>query len=420
MYRCTSCTVVGQTPLHHGGLWSDHLWVELQKYINGLGRQKIAQIDKNFQAFPRWRDQKHPANVMNVSFMDNSTHEDISKMIVYAAHDIVIEKDSPFGYLLLRCVHLYLEVDMYSALEVHTADTISAGRHTFNTFSALLEQYIRKVAPDSDDDSADSKNWNFPKLHLGMHIFDDIEAKGATRNYNTKPNEKMHGSLKDSYLLRTNFRDVAEQILRINHWQVVADRIRRRIVEFDEYQRQSNDYDSSEETEVADIADCLVSLGGILKVKLGSKQPTQTFDSIEKAHQGDRAFGNFRTKLNDFLNALFHGSNIPPPNRKPVQLRGINEVTEYRFLRVNYESMVDWRLHTDYLRCSPQFFGAPRFDCVFIQMTDEKVILGRLLFLFECPIGSHTFPGPLALVHTFDAATGVRLRKDKDLGLFRV
>ncbi|OAX43175.1 hypothetical protein K503DRAFT_709034 [Rhizopogon vinicolor AM-OR11-026] len=56
--------------------------------------------------------------------------------------------------------------------------------------------------------------------------------------------------------------------------------------------------------------------------------------------------------------------------------------------------MMDWRLHTDCLRCSPQFFGAPRFDCVSIQMIDEKVILGHLLFLFECP--------------------------DKDLGLFRV
>ena len=68
------------------------------------------------------------------------------------------------------------------------------------------------MAPDSDDNSVDNKNWNFPKLHLGTHIFDDIEAKGATRNYNTKPNEKMHGSLKDSYLLHTNFRDVAEQV----------------------------------------------------------------------------------------------------------------------------------------------------------------------------------------------------------------
>ena len=47
---------------------------------------------------------------------------------------------------------------------------------------------------------------------MSVHIFDNIEAKGATRNYNTKPNEKMHGSLKDSYSMRTNFRDVAPQV----------------------------------------------------------------------------------------------------------------------------------------------------------------------------------------------------------------
>lgn len=47
---------------------------------------------------------------------------------------------------------------------------------------------------------------------MSMHIFDNIEAKGATHNYNMKLNEKMHGSLKDSYLMRTNFRDVAPQV----------------------------------------------------------------------------------------------------------------------------------------------------------------------------------------------------------------
>ena len=44
------------------------------------------------------------------------------------------------------------------------------------------------------------------------HLFDDIMAKGVTRNYNTKPNEQMHGLLKDLYLLRTNFKDIAAQV----------------------------------------------------------------------------------------------------------------------------------------------------------------------------------------------------------------
>lgn len=36
--------------------------------------------------------------------------------------------------------------------------------------------------------------------------------KGVTRNFNTQPNEQMHGPLKDSYDLRTNFKQVAAQV----------------------------------------------------------------------------------------------------------------------------------------------------------------------------------------------------------------
>ncbi|KAG1741895.1 uncharacterized protein EDB91DRAFT_1237102 [Suillus paluster] len=330
---------------HSGGEWSDHLWVELQKYINGLGQDKTSQVDKNYQAFPRWRDQKHPNQVMNISFTDNSVHEDISKMMIYATHDILTERDCPLGYLLLRCVRLYLELDMYASLEVHTAETISSGHHTHRMFSAIL--HLTRT----------EKNWNYPKLHMDLHIFDDVEAKGATRNYNTKPNEKMHGSLKDSYLLRTNFRDVAEQILQINQWQVVADRIRRRLYEYDEHQRQLHEEDLLEEEDfIANVVERPISTGGSFHVKLGSKQPSETFDAIEKAHQDDQAFGNFRIKLNDFLNVLLPSSNIPLPDSK-----------------------------------------------------QDKVIIGRLLFLFECLIQDHKFP--LALIHPFD---------DRDLNLFRV
>jgi hypothetical protein len=95
----------------------------------------------------------------------------------------------------------------------------------------------------------------------------------------------------------------------------------------------------------------------------------------------------------------------------------LKQVTEYRFLCVNYESLVDWKQNTDYLRCSPQFFNTPRYDCVFIQ-TQNGIILGCLVFLFQCTIGNGLFP--LALIHPFDAPTGPRLRQDKQLNLFRV
>jgi hypothetical protein len=56
------------------------------------------------------------------------------------------------------------------------------------------------------------KKWDFPKMHTLMHAFDDIEAKGASQNYNTKPNEKLHRPLKKAYLTQTNFKNIAPQV----------------------------------------------------------------------------------------------------------------------------------------------------------------------------------------------------------------
>ncbi|KAG2047846.1 hypothetical protein BDR06DRAFT_976428 [Suillus hirtellus] len=183
-----------QNMLHFNrGLYHDHLWAELQKIITGLGRASVAKMDNNYKAFLWWRNLKHLAQVMSISFSNSSVYEDISKMVIYATHTIIIEDECPLSYHLLCCIHLFIEVDI-------------------------------------------NKNWNFPKLHMSVHIFDNIEVKGATHNYNTKPNEKMHGLLKDSYLMCTNFRDVAPQILHMNHWQVVAENICCNISDFNEYQ----------------------------------------------------------------------------------------------------------------------------------------------------------------------------------------
>jgi hypothetical protein len=84
---------------------------------------------------------------------------------------------------------------------------------------------------------------------------------------------------------------------------------------------------------------------------------------------------------------------------------------------VNYKSLVDWRQYTDYLQCNPQFFSAPHFDCVFIQ-TQQSIIIGHLVFVFECTVWNDLFP--IALIHPFDAPTGLQLRKDQQLNIFRV
>ncbi|KAG1850125.1 hypothetical protein F4604DRAFT_1934564 [Suillus subluteus] len=45
--------------VHHGGLWRHHLWKELQFWILELGREAVAEIDVNYDAFPRWSNLTH-------------------------------------------------------------------------------------------------------------------------------------------------------------------------------------------------------------------------------------------------------------------------------------------------------------------------------------------------------------------------
>ncbi|KAG1849777.1 hypothetical protein F4604DRAFT_1971059 [Suillus subluteus] len=322
---------------NHGSLWSHHYWVELQKRIVRLGRAKVSEVDKIYEAFPRWRDLRHPNQVMGVSFADSDMHEDISKMIIYATHNILMEDKSPLGYLLLRCVQLYLEVDIYAAFEVHTTVMISEGRSAVQALTALMKQYITKT---EDDDESD-KDWNFPKLHMITHLFDDIKAKGASRNYNTKPNEQMHGPLKDWYKTELTLKML---------WN----------------SQDNNDNDNNNDDEDAQLPmnDFLPLNDGSLHVKLGSKQAPQTFSLIEDTHRNDNAFTNFHIRLNSFLNVFLPACNIPLPDGQKIHLKSdvaadsdANEITEHRFLRVNFESFVDWRQHTDYLRCNSSPFS---------------------------------------------------------------
>jgi len=56
------------------------------------------------------------------------------------------------------------------------------------------------------------ENWDFPKAHLWKHVVRDIQRKGVSQNYSTRPNEGMHKPLKDAYHDHTNNKDVANQV----------------------------------------------------------------------------------------------------------------------------------------------------------------------------------------------------------------
>ncbi|KAG2078672.1 hypothetical protein BDR04DRAFT_1124392 [Suillus decipiens] len=365
------------------GLWGDHLWKEVKYWISDLGREASVKLDENFDALPRWPNMTHFSSVIAVDFTDGTVLGHLSRMIIFAAQDILTSSHCKLGHLLLRCVHYYVELDIYTSLEVHTEDTIAAGKLALQKFSEIMGEYITQSQPET------FKNWNFPKKHLISHVFDDILAKGMTRNYNTKPNEKMHGALRKIYLQRTNFKNVASQY---NQRDACDPKI------------------NAELDETVTITDAHSSLG--------SKQGNHSFSDIMRIYGTDRAFTDFRMKLNSFLNVFLPQNHIPLSDERCIHLCAEDTIMEFRFLQVNYESIVDWCVHRDLLRCNPKFYGSPRYDCVMVK-TADKPFFARLVYMFTCSIGGTDFP--LALIHPYDVnIASTRRRRDDNIGLWRV
>lgn len=84
---------------NHEGLGGKHLWSELQKLINEIGRDAASKIDERFvncvtsslmsaihygffrfADAPRWRNLNHFKEVMGISFADGTKYEDILKV----------------------------------------------------------------------------------------------------------------------------------------------------------------------------------------------------------------------------------------------------------------------------------------------------------------------------------------------------
>ncbi len=88
-------------------------------------------------------------------------------------------------------------------------------------------------------------------------------------------------------------------------------------------------------------------------------------------------------------------------------------------MRVNYESMETWRLATDRLRCSPKFFGYPRYDCIIFKADESGTLrFGRLKEIFVVQVAEKQYP--IAFIEAFGLVAGPRPSVDKTLGLCRL
>ncbi|KAJ6623311.1 hypothetical protein B0H10DRAFT_2162561 [Mycena sp. CBHHK59/15] len=340
--------------------------IEEGHHLNSEARESLlkdrglwnVEVSHMFNSLLHWHGLNHFDSVMNVTFNDGSKHEDISKMMLFAAHNILTDKP---GHLLLECIRSYLELDMYVTLQLQTTETIAAGT-----------------------EFAD-KNWDFPKMHSHTHIFDDIDRKGATRNFGTKIDESMHGPARAAYLRQTNFKGVAAQILRADHFQLVG-----------KY-----------------ILDQLNDLDDLLLVE-DAENPEETAEVIKKIAN---IFVGAKQKFSDFLSEFLPAYGYSLPGGKPIKFQPQNEIIPHQFLKVFFQSLDNWADGSDYLRCNPNFHNHSRYDVAIVNTTTGSIFV-QLICIFTCKVEDKVHP--FAYVQPLDAGTGQLLTKDKALHFHRV
>ncbi|KAK0486445.1 hypothetical protein IW261DRAFT_1416225 [Armillaria novae-zelandiae] len=123
----------------NNGLFVDHLLEEIKKRMIKLGSSYAQLVDELLQAFPSWKDLYHfKQGFMNVMFTDGRKYEALSKLI-FIAHAIFMAANDPIGYILLRALRVYMELDVYTSLTLHTSDTLRDGRVRIPIFAGVIE-----------------------------------------------------------------------------------------------------------------------------------------------------------------------------------------------------------------------------------------------------------------------------------------
>ncbi|KAK0207409.1 hypothetical protein IW262DRAFT_1469507 [Armillaria fumosa] len=420
---------------------------EIKDRILKLGPSYSQEVDELLEAFPSWKDLYHfKQGFMNVTFTNGRKYEALSKQLIFIVHAIFMAANDHVGYILLRALRVYMELDVYASLTLHTSDSLRDGRARIPILASLIEEY-EKAVHDKDEATRQAainadktpkekkvKSWNFPKAHSHQHLFDNIEAKGVTLNYNTKPNESMHGSFKESYQRHTNFKNVDEQILRVDNWYNAMAYIRQQVNHHDDIEKESQDNQVADGETGAEDKDELVlasrsansdadyTAAASLHGSRGKGGGKLSMAEVEAKAVDNSDFREFRKHLSTHMKKHFesHPEELPSDNGIPAEFAGFecqDQISSYGMVKVNYSSVIDWCFTTDILRCSPNFHNHPRYDFVLLK-TNQGPMFAQLVLIFEFVVHGMTYP--LMLVRPFSEAVGPITQKDRDLGFYQV
>ncbi|KAI6006641.1 hypothetical protein F5J12DRAFT_782887 [Pisolithus orientalis] len=286
----------------HDGLFGHHSLKELKILLSKLLHKYAVQLEEQPAAFPSWQGLVHFNGILHLLWM----------------------------------LHSYLELDSLIGLDMHTDRTLELIEREQLVFGSELKEYVSHVA-NGELAGHLKMDWNFPKVHLWKHVMWDIQNKGAAHNYSTQPNEKMHGSLKDAYQDCSNGKDVAIQVLHVDHHHLAMKLIRNQVDAEANHTQQDHDDD---DIDGGGDEDVLMSFSE--HVKLSSLQSPKSIQLIIHDHASQQEFQGFHQKFTWFINQclpiyLNHNWN----SWKNISFAKTLQLQEHAYLKVNYESRMD-------------------------------------------------------------------------------
>ncbi|KAG8782677.1 hypothetical protein FRC12_020566 [Ceratobasidium sp. 428] len=154
------------------GRWGKHLWVLLKDQLAEEPTEIQSRFEERIDAVPPWPNLEHFQRAQSVDFGDGSKYQDLLRVVLHGCIEL------PESFVpLVQLVRIQAELRALSSFEVHTEDTLALGKDLVKRFHKSSQECTSRYG----------KSFDFPKMHLLVHLFDDILNKGVAANFSTKP-----------------------------------------------------------------------------------------------------------------------------------------------------------------------------------------------------------------------------------------
>ncbi|KAJ7743894.1 hypothetical protein B0H14DRAFT_3607170 [Mycena olivaceomarginata] len=379
-----------------------HLWPLLQEVLAASGLKGMItaksvadfiSLNYSFSActssmakVPRWPGLKHFDNVTTKDINDGQSWLDIEKCILPCVVQL-LPKDSP----LVHAIRAHLLTRMLMSLHCIADDQIKRKDGYQEEYGKNCNKITKKYNKSSD----------YPKQHSLYHSTPDIRAKGPHFIYCTRVNEGFHQETREIYA-RLNKRNLDEQMTGLDAIREAMALIRMTLNQYDtdisERIAQLAKHADVSPNEIQDIDDAPDENHW----KLGSPQNLvdSRFAMKDAVGINDSTRRNFYSDLRCFIQDTFPTEPLRDDGEETIMIR------PFQCIYIHYTSLDDWTDRCDVLRCNPSFQvnHEERFDCISINMANDSLTFGRMLFLFQCRLPSGRTED-IALVRLFKKST---------------